>query len=189
MLAKYIKTNLIFHVLILKLPLEITSHLKSLNIKKATGVPSTFQKFFNCCKTPFHHLSLTCNIMIQKSMYPDSLKLAPQDTPFFKKDYPFIAKIIHISKHFEKNFKWSVKLWSQFETIFNDFLAAFPPKYCCQTTLLRMIDGWKQALDCGDHVAAIVMYLSEASDCLPHDLILLKMGVYGLSVCTLPICL
>ena len=51
----------------------------------------------------------------------------------------------------------------------------------CQSTLLRIIEDWKQALDDNRYVAAILMDLSKAFDCLPHDLLLLKLKYYGLS--------
>jgi len=64
---------------------------------------------------------------------------------------------------------------------FNHILSAFRPGYSCQTALLRVVEDWKIALDRGDHVAAILMDLSKAFDCIPHNLLVLKMRAYGLS--------
>ena len=55
------------------------------------------------------------------------------------------------------------------------------PGYGCQSTLLRIIEDWKQALDENKYVAAFSMDLSKAFDCLPHDLLLLKLKAYGVS--------
>ena len=46
---------------------------------------------------------------------------------------------------------------------------------------LKIIEDWKKALDENKFVGAILMDLSKAFDCLPHDLLLLKMQTYGLS--------
>ena len=63
----------------------------------------------------------------------------------------------------------------------NPFLAAFRSGFGCQSTLLRVIEDWKHALDKNEYLAAIIMDLSKAFDCLPHDLLLVKLNAYGLS--------
>ena len=64
---------------------------------------------------------------------------------------------------------------------FDNFLCAFRKGHGCQTTLLRLLEDWKQALDNNEYVAAILMDLSKAFDCLPHDILLSKLSAYGLS--------
>ena len=60
-------------------------------------------------------------------------------------------------------------------------MAAFRSGFGCESTLLRVIEDWKQALDKNEYTAAILMDLSKAFDCLPHELLLLKLKAYGLS--------
>ena len=57
----------------------------------------------------------------------------------------------------------------------------------CQSTLLRLVEDWRQALDRHDYAAAILMDMSKAFDCLPRDLLLGKLRAYGLttSACAL----
>ena len=57
----------------------------------------------------------------------------------------------------------------------------------CQSTLLRLVEDWRQGLDRHEYVAAILMDLSKAFDCLPHDLLLGKLRAYGFntSACAL----
>ena len=68
-----------------------------------------------------------------------------------------------------------------FESKFHTYFLAFRPGYGCKSTLFRILQDWKQALDYNEFVAVILMDLSKTFDCLPHDLLLLKLKYYGLS--------
>ena len=63
----------------------------------------------------------------------------------------------------------------------NPFLAAFRKVYVCQTSLLRLLEDWRSALDKHEYLAAILMDLSKAFDCLPHNLLLAKLQAYEVS--------
>jgi hypothetical protein len=52
------------------------------------------------------------------------------------------------------------------------------PGFGCQTALLKIIEDWKKALDDSKFIAAILMDLSKAFDCLPHNLLLLSYSQY-----------
>jgi retron-type reverse transcriptase len=64
---------------------------------------------------------------------------------------------------------------------FNPLLSTFRSGFGCRTALLRIIEDWKKALDDNKFIAAILMDLSKAFDCLPHNLLMLKLEAYGLS--------
>ena len=68
-----------------------------------------------------------------------------------------------------------------FEDIFDRYLCAFRKGQGCQTPLLRLLEDWKQALDKNEYVVAVLMDLSKAFDCLPHDILLSKLSAYDLS--------
>ena len=62
----------------------------------------------------------------------------------------------------------------------SDFLSAYRGNYTCQHALLRMTKAWRKCLDNNKVVGAILMDLSKAFDCLPHDLLLAKLEGYSL---------
>ena len=118
-------------------------------------------------------------------MFPNSLKQA-QVIPIFKKKDPLdkqnyrpVSILPTISKLYERTIH--DQLTEFFNNVFSPFLAAFRKGFGCQTTLLRLIEDWKTALDQHKSVAAILMDLSKAFDCLPHELLLAKFQAYGLS--------
>jgi hypothetical protein len=96
-----------------------------------------------------------------------------------KSNYRPVSILPIPSKIFEKVL--SEQLSKYFDKIFNNFLCAFRKGHGCQTTLLRLLEDWKYALDKNEYVAAILMDLSKAFDCLPHDILLAKLHAYGLS--------
>ena len=97
---------------------------------------------------------------------------------FFTRRY-FHDILPTVSNFFERSLE--EQLSKYFENLFNPYLSAFRKGYSCQSVLLSICEEWRSALDRGDHVAAILMDLSKAFDCLPHSLIKDKLTVYGLS--------
>ena len=154
--------------------------------KKATGVDGISAKLFKSCSdTIAQPLADLINFSVASSEFPDRLKQANVVPVFQKKDpldkqnYRPVSILPSISKIFEKTI--NDQLSAHFENIFNPFLGACRPGMGCQSTLLRLVEDWRQALDRRDYVAAILMDLSKAFDCLPHDLLLGKLRAYGLS--------
>ena len=64
---------------------------------------------------------------------------------------------------------------------FDPFLAAFRKGFGCRSTLLRLFEDWRRALDNHECVAAILMDLSKAFNCLPHAHLVAKLRAYELS--------
>ena len=123
--------------------------------------------------------------MINVHTYPTRLKEA-RLTPIFKKNesldkqnYRPVSILQITSKIFERSI--NDQLSSHFEKIFSHLLSAFRSGYGCQSVLIKILEDWRQALDNNLYVASILMDLSKAFDCLPHDLLLTKLKAYGLS--------
>ena len=105
--------------------------------------------------------------------FPDRLKVAQvspickKDDPFVKKNYRPVSVLPTHSKMFESIM--FDQLTDHFQVIVHTYLAAFRKGFGCQTTLLRLAEDWKRELDNHRYVGAILMDLSKAFDCLPHD--------------------
>ena len=60
------------------------------------------------------------------------------------------------------------------------FIAAYRKNYNTQHVLLRLLEEWREHLDNNKIVGGILMDLSKAFDCVPHDLLLAKLAAYGI---------
>ena len=67
------------------------------------------------------------------------------------------------------------------DTFLSQFISAYRKTYSSSHVLIRLIESWKQSLDNKKFVGAVLMDLSKAFDCIPHDLLIAKMHAYGFS--------
>ena len=96
-----------------------------------------------------------------------------------KKNYRPVSVLFTHSKIFEHIM--FDQLSDHFENIFHTFLAAFRKGFGSQTILLRLAEDWKRELHNHQYDGAVLMDLSKAFDCLPHDFIIDKLGACDLS--------
>ena len=97
-----------------------------------------------------------------------------------KNDFRPISILPCVSKIFEKGY--NDQIVEYFCKIISKFIAALRKGYSCETTLLKMVEDWMEALDNKIIVGAMLVDLSKAFDCLPHRLLLAKSHAYGLSM-------
>ena len=163
----------------------VTKQINKMNSKKATGHDGLSVKMIKLAE-PIITKPLTklINKSIENSQFPKSFKIA-QVAPIYKKkssldkaNYRPVSLLPVMSKVFERAIY--TQLMSHFDNIFNPFLSAFRPGYGCNTTLLKIVEDWKASLEKNHYVAAVMMDLSKAFDCLPHNLLVLKLKHYGL---------
>ena len=63
----------------------------------------------------------------------------------------------------------------------SEFISAHRKTYSTNHVLIRLIENWKKSLDQNKSVGAVLMNLSKAVNCIPHDLLIAKMDAYGFS--------
>ena len=163
---------------------DMTKEIAALNPRKAVSgvIPIKALKaaMFECAEP------LTCIFnkhIVELSSFPDELKLA-EIIPAHKKkstteksNYRPISLLPVVSKLFE------ILIVKQIEFHTNSFLSkylcGFRKGYSCQYSLLNMLRKWEKSLSNSDIVGAVLMDLSKAFDCLPHDLLIAKLHAYG----------
>ena len=64
-------------------------------------------------------------------------------------------------------------------TIYFPLLSAYRESHNTQYILVRLIEEWRKNLDSKYFVGAVLMYLSKAFGCIPHDLAIATLGAYG----------
>ena len=63
----------------------------------------------------------------------------------------------------------------------SDFISAYRKGYSTNHVLIRLIENWKTTLAKNLFTEAVLMDLSKAFDCIPHDLLIAKLHAYVLS--------
>ena len=67
----------------------------------------------------------------------------------------------------------------------NSLLCGFRKAHSTQHALFRLLQAWQKELDQCGFVGTVLMDLSKAYDCLPHDLLIAKLEAYGLDTTSL----
>ena len=62
---------------------------------------------------------------------------------------------------------------------FAPFISAYRKSFSTEHVLIRLLEDWSNKLDNNNVLGAILTDLSEAFDCIPHDLLLTKLDAYG----------
>ena len=129
-------------------------------------------------------LTMIINSGIRTHIFPENEKIASV-TPVYKsgdklrkENYRPISILNVFSKVFERFLH--NQLNAHFNNILSQFLSAYRKHFSTQHVLLRIIENWKLHLDNNKIVGAILMDLSKAFDCLPHEIIIAKLAAYGL---------
>ena len=132
----------------------------------------------------FPELTNCINESLTNNKFPDTLKLS-DIKPVFKKldpsdkaNYRPVSILPLVSKVFEKIMY--DQLYKYIVHFLNQLLCGFRKAHSTQHALFRLLQKWQKELDSGGFIGTILMDLSKAYDCLPHDLLIAKLEAYGL---------
>ena len=59
-------------------------------------------------------------------------------------------------------------------------MSAYRSGYSRNHVIIRLIENWRHALDNNLFMGAVLIDLSKAFDCIPHDLLIAKLHAYSL---------
>ena len=157
---------------------DIKKLFLDINTKTSTGEDKIPTKLAR------NHLKNAINSSIRSSIFPNKAKRAAV-TPLDKggkdktsiSNYRPVSVLNVFSKFYERIMKEQIT--SFIDSKLSSFLSAYRKMYNTQHVLLRLIEEWKNKLDRNYVVGAILMDLSKAFDCIPHDLIIAKLAAYG----------
>ena len=162
---------------------DVENIIKNMPNNKASGgeIPLNILK-----QSRFTYKMLTDCIndaIVGEDIFPDSLKFG-DITPVHKKDeitnkenYRPISVLPLISKIFERIIH--DQLSEYLENNLNSILCGFRKGHSTQHALFKLLQAWQEELDKGGLVGTILMDLSKAYDCLPHELLVAKLEAYG----------
>ena len=124
------------------------------------------------------------------TLFPDATKFAdvsPVDKGTDNKNIISNFRSVSVLSVFSKIFEAVIKnqLALYLENIFSPFLSAYRESYNTQHVLIRLVEEWKKHLDNNDVVGGVLMDLSRAFDCIPHDLLIAKLSAYRVDKITL----
>ena len=156
---------------------DVHKELIALNERKPSGydlLPPKLLKLGKDALTP--PITTLVNMSFQQCIFPNCLKNA-ELSPVFKKDdsmnktnFRPVSILVCFSKVFEK--LYCDQLLDFFNKVVSKFLSASRNGYSCETVLIEMIEDWRKCLSEHKVVAAMLVDLSKAFDCLPHRLLL-----------------
>jgi exonuclease III len=165
---------------------EVRKEVLSLNSSKKVGGSLPIKILKSAIDEYIILLTKIFNEAIDKSCFPEDLKLADvipihKKGPIMdKKNYRPISLLPALSKVFERLIAKQIN--SFIEPYLSNFLCGFRKGYSSQHALLSMLRKWQNCVNNSGRVGALLMDLSKAFDCLPHDLLIAKLEAYGFGI-------
>ena len=155
-----------------------------LNSKKSAGPDAIPPKIIKeCFSVLTNTLTNLFNTSVNQTFFPSDLKYA-NVSPLFKKgdsankeNYRPISILPSISKFFERLMFQQITTYVS--NLLSPYLCGFRKGYNAQHALLRLKNQLNKSLDRKENIGLIMMDLSKAFDCIPHNLLIAKLYAYG----------
>ena len=168
---------------------EVENLVMNLDCTKTTGGPISAKLLKLSSNVVCPVIRDSINQCYRTGRFPNCLKQA-EIIPIPKKgdsqyvgDYRPISILPTVSKLFEKSM--ANQLSEFFDSKFSNLLCGFRKKHSTQHALANLVKSWQKSLDEGKVVGTVLMNLSKAYDCLPHDLLIAKVAAYGVDLSSL----
>ena len=159
--------------------------LSKLNTKKATGYDRLSAKVIRTAGPEISApLSGIVNDVFDQSKFPTQAKAAEvgpihkKDSELDKNNYRPVSVLTTLSKVIEICI--SQQLSEFYEAVLSALISAYRKGYSCQYSLIKLLEDLRKAFDSGKCAGLLLMDLSKAFDCLPHDLLAAKLTAYGM---------
>ena len=169
---------------------EVIRALETLNPNESIGhdkIPPRVLKLASNVLAP--SLTNIFNACIQTSTWPEQwnrgiwVPIHKKDNHRDFKNYRPITIFAAVGKVFEQLL--SNQVTQLMEPYSSNSLTAYRKRNSCETTLIKLMEDWKKAMDSNNVVGILSTDLSKAFDSLQPPLLLAKLKAYGFEGCAI----
>jgi hypothetical protein len=175
--------------------LDIYDIIQKINTKSSQGYDKISPKIIKLCVNEIARpLSNIINQSIVSGVFVNTAKIS-LCTPLYKNpkggsrkqisQYRPLNVCTSFSKILERYNLNSIS--EHVNKILSKHVSAYRKGYNCQNVLLKLTEDWRKYMDQNKLAGGLLMDLSKAFDCLPHELLIAKLEAYGIEKETLRI--